>query len=207
MCENPGPMEIHRRVYRRLRHGWRPLLRGLRRRKAQHLVQRSVPLRAEDRSDKRRRQHVLVDLVHEQLSGDGLVVVELGTRTGRTARHLVRYCPQVARLFAIDLEPPRSEVFAAEPRIRFLQGYSDERAKDFADESVDLVFLDADHSEAWVLRDLAAWLPKVRPGGVVAGHDYGARHHPGVKRAVDRVFAHHPHAVRLEANKVWWTVR
>lgn len=193
-------------IYRRLRHAWRPALRALRRRKAQGLVQRSVALRREDWSDKRRRQHVLVDLVHEQLSGDALRVVEIGTRTGRTARHLARYCPQVASIHAIDLAPPLwPGVFDGEARIHFLQGYSDERAKEFAEASLDLIFIDADHSEEGVLADLAAWLPKVRSGGILAGHDYAAPHHPGVKRAVDRVFADHPHPVKLEANKVWWT--
>ncbi len=199
-------MKLRKRIYRRLRHAWKPLLVGFRRRKGQERIQRSVPLRPEDRSDKRRRQHVLVDLVHEELEGGALEIAEIGTRTGRTARHVARYCPQVARLVAIDLEPPLlPDIFADEPRITFRQGWSDEAAKDFADESFDLVFIDADHSEEWVLRDLAAWLPKVRAGGVIAGHDYGAPHHPGVKRAVDRVFANHPHPVRLEANKVWWT--
>jgi len=196
-----------RRSYRALRHAWRPLLRALRRRRSQGEIQRSVPLRSEDRSDKRRRMHVLVDLVHERLPGVGLRVVEVGTRTGRTARHLARYCPKVEEVFAVDLEPPPPGVFDGLDRVSFLHGGSESVAKRFDDESVDLVFLDADHSEDGVLRDLEAWLPKVRAGGIVAGHDYGARHHPGVKPAVDRVFREHSHPVRLAANKVWWTFR
>jgi len=151
--------------------------------------------------------HVLVDLVHEHLPGVGLRVVEVGTRTGRTARHVARYCPQVEELFAVDLEPPLDGAFDPRERVTFVQGWSDAVAKQFDDESLDLVFLDADHSEEWVLRDLEAWLPKLRLGGVICGHDYGSRHHPGVKRAVDRVFRDHPHPVTLEANKVWWTRR
>jgi len=182
-------------------------LGALRRRRRQGEIQRSVPLRPEDRSDKRRRMHVLVDLVHERLSGVGLRVVEVGTRTGRTTRHVARYCPQVEEVFAVDLDPPPPGAFDALERVTFLQGASDSVAKRFEDGSVDLVFLDADHSEDGVLRDLEAWLPKLRPGGIIAGHDYGARHHPGVKPAVDRVFREHSHPVRLAANKVWWTFR
>ena len=33
-----------------------------------------------------------------------------------------------------------------------------------------------------MLRDLAAWAPKLKPGGVLCGHDI---HLPGVKQAVD----------------------
>ena len=41
----------------------------------------------------------------------------------------------------------------------------------FDDGSLDAVFIDADHSEEAVARDIAAWLPKVKRGGVIAGHD------------------------------------
>lgn len=52
----------------------------------------------------------------------------------------------------------------------------------------DLVFIDADHTEAGCLRDIHAYGPMVRRGGILAGHDYGERAHPGVKAAVDAVF-------------------
>jgi hypothetical protein len=42
----------------------------------------------------------------------------------------------------------------------------------FADESVAFCFIDADHSYESVTADLRAWWPKVRPGGMLAGHDY-----------------------------------
>ncbi|HKJ23652.1 MAG TPA: class I SAM-dependent methyltransferase [Myxococcota bacterium] len=200
----PRPL---RRAYRAARHAWRPALVALRRRRGQREVQRSVALRPEDRSDKRRRMHVLVDLVHERLPARGLRVVEIGTRTGRTSRHLARYCPQIETIFAVDPEPPPPGAFDGLARVRFVQGWSDAVAKEFDDASLDLVFIDADHSEEGVRSDLAAWMPKVRPGGIVAGHDYARRHHPGVKPAVDGFFREHRHPVRLEADKVWWTTR
>jgi hypothetical protein len=46
-----------------------------------------------------------------------------------------------------------------------------EAAGSYADGSLDAVFLDADHATASVLSDLEAWWPKVKPGGLVAGHD------------------------------------
>ncbi len=44
----------------------------------------------------------------------------------------------------------------------------------FADGSLDLVFIDADHQYDAVLRDLTAWWPKIAPGGRIAGHDYSS---------------------------------
>ena len=54
--------------------------------------------------------------------------------------------------------------------------------------SLAFVFIDADHDEPCVATDIAAWLPKIGHGGVIAGHDYEADNCPGVKAAVDKAF-------------------
>lgn len=54
-------------------------------------------------------------------------------------------------------------------------------AKSYADESLDFVFLDNDHSTGHVLKELGAWYPKIKPGGVLAGHDINW---PSVEKAV-----------------------
>ena len=43
-----------------------------------------------------------------------------------------------------------------------------------ADASLDMIFIDADHRYLPFLHDLRAWLPKVRPGGIICGHDCDA---------------------------------
>ena len=63
----------------------------------------------------------------------------------------------------------------------------------FADESLDFCYIDASHDYINVKGDLHAWYPKIKSGGVVAGHDYvdGLFKYPSghvkfeVKRAVD----------------------
>ena len=58
------------------------------------------------------------------------------------------------------------------------------------DMSVDFCFIDADHAEAACTRDILAWLPKMKPGGIIAGHDIDS---PGVRAAVTKtVFKLYP---------------
>jgi len=57
----------------------------------------------------------------------------------------------------------------------------------FKDESLDGVFIDADHSYEAVKKDIADWMPKVRKGGILAGHDY-IQTFSGVVKAVNESF-------------------
>ena len=52
------------------------------------------------------------------------------------------------------------------------------------DKSLDMVYLDAAHYEDGVLADLKVYYPKVKPGGIIAGHDYLNPDY-GVKEAVN----------------------
>lgn len=52
---------------------------------------------------------------------------------------------------------------------------TDPEAPAEAPPAVDLLFVDADHQVASLERQCALWLPLVRPGGVVAFHDWGMR--------------------------------
>lgn len=42
-------------------------------------------------------------------------------------------------------------------------------------ESADFVFIDADHSYEGIVADIAAWRKIVKPGGILAGHDFDKR--------------------------------
>jgi hypothetical protein len=44
--------------------------------------------------------------------------------------------------------------------------------KYYKDRSLDFVYIDADHSYEIVKKDIKSWYPKVKIGGVIAGHDY-----------------------------------
>jgi|GEM_PF-1778131 len=79
--------------------------------------------------------------------------------------------------------------FKGRDDVTILRLVSAEAARNFQDGELDWVYIDADHSYEAVTADVEAWAPKVKSGGILAGHDYenGQRGKTnfGVKRAVD----------------------
>ncbi len=59
-------------------------------------------------------------------------------------------------------------------RAQLLELSSVEASKTFDDRSLDMVFVDGDHSYEATLEDILHWWPKLRRGGVMAGHDFGS---------------------------------
>jgi hypothetical protein len=57
-------------------------------------------------------------------------------------------------------------------RIKVLRLRSDEAVKLFKSFQLDFVYLDANHSFHSVISDLESWCPKIRPGGLMCGHDF-----------------------------------
>lgn len=53
-----------------------------------------------------------------------------------------------------------------------VRNFSTEAAKSVPDASLDFVYIDSNHVYDAVIEDIKAWTPKVRPGGIVSGHDY-----------------------------------
>lgn len=131
------------------------------------------------------RHRVLEDLAREHGWARG---AELGLADGRTSGYLLRTLPGLS-MFGVDLFSPEAceETRAWDhcanleavkelcrefgERFRFFIHRTDAAANLFPDGHFDFVFIDADHSYTAVLADIQAWLPKVRRGGYLTGHD------------------------------------
>lgn len=57
-------------------------------------------------------------------------------------------------------------------KCNMVREFSVDGAKKFPDGYFDFVYIDANHELPWVIQDLYAWIPKVRKGGIISGHDY-----------------------------------
>jgi len=78
---------------------------------------------------------------------------------------------------------------------QLIKGDSIEVASRIPDESLDWVYIDADHSYKSVKADLEAWFPKVRKGGIISGHDYVNYNDFGVIEAVDEFCAKYKYKI------------
>ncbi|HRH68897.1 MAG TPA: class I SAM-dependent methyltransferase [Flavobacteriales bacterium] len=74
-------------------------------------------------------------------------------------------------------------------------------ASDTPDGWLDFCFIDANHMRPMIDRDLKAWWPKMKVGGIFGGHDYHMVATPvytcQVKAAVDQFFAGKPYQVHV----------
>lgn len=79
---------------------------------------------------------------------------------------------------------------------------SHEAVKQVKDKSLDFVFIDGDHSYDGCRKDIILWLPKIKNGGFISGHDYNHPRLPGVKKAVNEMFLNK--CIELDDNRTWF---
>ena len=146
--------------------------------------------------------------------------VEVGICEGEMASNLIKN-DNINPYIMIDNEPKIGfyDFFRSlENKIKKDREYSFMRipsvnaSRLFADNSLDVVFIDANHSYETVLEDIKVWYPKVRKGGVISGHDYEHPSFGGVKMAVDEFFGDINESFNLDYDKageafsvkIWW---
>lgn len=95
------------------------------------------------------------------------------------------------------------KLLEGEPNVVLRRLTSSQGAKLHEDESLDMVFIDANHSYEEVKKDIELWLPKIKKGGILAGHDYSLRF-GGVIRAVDELLGYENIEVCNKETTIWW---
>jgi len=155
------------------------------------------------------------------------VGVEIGVWRGEHAEHLIKTAPNIKRLYLVDPYDIAQEyrkceakmpdwddnkgwldarlaawrLFKDDPKVTISPFRSSELASEFADESLDFVYIDANHEYEFASEDIGLWYPKVKKGGVFGGHDYDL---PGVNRAIKEFLE--THNQKLLSEKPDWFV-
>jgi SAM-dependent methyltransferase len=182
----------------------------------------------------RHRAQVVIDLLTQRgVQEKRLAGVEVGVFRGETSALLLRGLPGL-HLHLVDPwrtsvdeaafwlpgsegDPARNQAlfddimrravsateFAADRRT--IVPCASQTAARHLEETFDLIFIDAgDHAEREVARDIEAWHSRLRPGGLLCGHDYAHPEFPGVKRAVDEFAAARHLTVQTGHDYVWY---
>jgi hypothetical protein len=122
--------------------------------------------------------------------------VEIGPEKGKNAQTMFEIIPNL-KLYGVDSykhHPQASHMFHAKLRnwnddwfkncknqclkrmkgknFTLLQGFSEDMVNKIADNSLDFVYIDQDHSYDFVMQDIIIWGRKIRKGGIMSGHDY-----------------------------------
>lgn len=143
-------------------------------------------------------------MVDEATSGSHFV--EVGVHLGRSAAFMAVEIANSGKLIDFDCIDPwdgrneighgythsvvdfESNMSMAIGYYNTKQGCSPEAAESYEDDSLDFVWIDALHTYEHCRADILAWLPKIRDGGYIGGHDYAEEN--GIARAVDELLPH-----------------
>jgi predicted O-methyltransferase YrrM len=117
-----------------------------------------------------------------EIMKDDFIVAEVGSFGGVSSEVLALHC---SKLYCIDTWEDWNKdggIFKAMEKfdnmmsqythIEKLHMRGDEGVHRFEDESLDLVYIDASHWYKDVIVDIETWLPKIKKGGYLCGHDY-----------------------------------
>jgi len=126
-------------------------------------------------------------------------MVEIGVWRGWLAENILLECPRLERYIGIDPWIPYgqkvaedwdkiakevTESITADDRAAIIRKTSSEASLDFEKKSVELVFIDGDHSHAAVSNDTELWTPIA--SRVICGHDWSGKW--SVKKVVEKAF-------------------
>lgn len=114
---------------------------------------------------------------------------EVGVFRGRNARSMFREIPGL-KLYGIEPfdDQPSSTRHKTVPRyernrrvtnqrlrnydFHLIEKFSEIGVQDIPYDSLDFVYIDGDHYYDYVMTDIILWARRVRPGGIISGHDY-----------------------------------
>lgn len=143
--------------------------------------------------------------------GDNLQIIEIGSYCGASASIIANqfknstincvdpWSPYTEDCSIIDIQQQEKELIEAEnlfdtvvsnhTNIRKNKTSSLEYAKKILDRSIDFIYIDGNHQYSSVKEDILSWLPKIKNGGIISGHDYTW---DSVKKVTQEIFKRMP---------------
>lgn len=160
-----------------------------------------------------------------KLSGE-LVCCEIGVCHGFTAEYLLKNVPSIKTYYAVDHYPTfvdwdgtrvtqerqdeikkrcSERLSPFSNKINLIYSDSTSFSKMLSDDILDFVFIDGDHSYETTLNDIITYWPKVKTGGIFAGHDINLI---SVSKAVEEFFRNKPNTKIINVeNNAWYIIK
>lgn len=143
---------------------------------------------------------------------NGGLIVEIGTLYGRSTSFMAVGSKEDVRVYAIDCWEGthyHRMIQAVEyftkldilKKIKIIKGYSAQVARSFKG-SIDMLYIDGDHSYESVKTDYLKWFPFLKQGGLIAFHDHVHPKYPGIVKFVAEKPAQENEFI-AQVGKVW----
>lgn len=129
-----------------------------------------------------------------------IYAVDLFENTYRYSSDVYKHITEVSIIY--DIYNDNLKRSGVRDMISDVSGYSWEEARNFEDSYFDFIFIDADHSYESVVKDLNAWYPKIKKGGIFSGHDYTCW--AGVNKAVNEFALNNNLKIKTYDGDVWY---
>ena len=165
-----------------------------------------------------------IEIVKQTMKKD-IIVVEIGTFSGFNALAILNNLP-VKKMYIIDpyenytdneefhvngdkiLTEAKQRLKKHIDKIVFIRKYSEDAMGDI--ENADYIYIDGNHDYEFVKKDLELYYKKLKPGGILAGHDFDAGSTGVCKATIE--FAE-KNKLKLHAkvfsldNNDWWLIK
>ena len=118
----------------------------------------------------------LIDLCNKYVKSTDKVI-EIGSFQGVSSRTIALHCQSLYCVDPWEWEGvlQSEEIFDSYlpyyPNIHKIKSRSVDAAKLFQNNSIDLIYIDGDHSYQSVTQDISIWINKVKKNGYISGHD------------------------------------
>jgi hypothetical protein len=128
-------------------------------------------------------------LLLEKIEGNELTLVEIGSFMGESMEIFAR-SGKFKKIYCVDpwkngydltdgsshiVESAESSFDVRHANYNFVEKIKLESlvaSEKFADESIDMIYIDGNHQPDMVKKDILSWYPKVKKGGYICGHDW-----------------------------------
>lgn len=165
--------------------------------------------------------------INNNYNGKDLIGFEIGVFKGENARNMLNFM-RIKKLYLIDsyhiyTEEGRTRNYNHKDiydiamsnlkkhldngKVEFIIDKSNETSMVFNDNYFDFGYIDGNHTYEFVKKDIELYFPKIKPGGVLGGHDFMLRRYPGVCKAVSDFIIDNDIEIHFSQDSDWWIVK